>query len=76
MINNSFLVKAIESKVEESSSSDTLLIPQPRRHVVSEPCLPERLPSTGTRLRRVHLYSDRSKLFCSEKQMNMPRGLS
>jgi hypothetical protein len=41
MFNNAPLVMAVANDLDPPSS------PEPRRRVTSEPCLPERLPSTG-----------------------------
>ncbi|KAJ3505009.1 hypothetical protein NMY22_g17730 [Coprinellus aureogranulatus] len=43
--NNAPLIKAIDQ--ETTPAQDTLPVPPIRRRVVSEPCLPERLPNTS-----------------------------
>ena len=46
-LNNSPIVHALGSLLDRSQLQG-LRVPTPRRRVVSEPCLPERLPSNGT----------------------------
>ncbi|KAF6762699.1 hypothetical protein DFP72DRAFT_1145062 [Ephemerocybe angulata] len=46
--NNAPLIKALDEATERPLTPETLAIPSPnRRRVVSEPCLPERLPNSS-----------------------------
>ncbi|KAF5331582.1 hypothetical protein D9611_007756 [Ephemerocybe angulata] len=46
--NNAPLIKALDEATERPPTPETLAIPSPnRRRVVSEPCLPERLPNSS-----------------------------
>jgi hypothetical protein len=45
LLNNAPVVHALGNVLD--SNRGLLCVPTPRRRVVSEPCLPERLPSNG-----------------------------